>query len=97
MLAGTHREVILGKLEDLQEHTDLVWAHFLDFQEHRELAWADGNDFLGSRIQVTVSIKYNRPPKGDRSEGFYIKKQISHIIGRILLKIIFLYMEIEPG
>ena len=42
----------------------------------------------------------NRPPKGDRSEGFYMKiRFLSFFLdfGLILLKIILFYMEIEPG
>ena len=37
----------------------------------------------------------NRPPKGDRSEGFYIKISIFLDFGLILLKIILFYIEIE--
>ena len=39
----------------------------------------------------------NRPPKGDRSEGFPIKNPILINFHRFSFKILLFYMKIEPG
>ena len=64
-------------------------------------AFAEGGGTHGADCWLRWNDKYtNRPPKGDRSVGLYIEYRFLSIfldLGLILFKIVFLYMEIEPG